>query len=153
MPYLIDGHNLIPKMGLRLDSFDDELALVKRLQEFCRLSRKTVEIYFDGAPPGQDGTHKYGTVKAHFVRLGTTADTAIKLRLKKMGASAKNWVVVSSDRQVQAEGRSARAQVVSSEDFARLVSDTLQAGPPASDHQTGMSDSELDEWLKLFGEQ
>ena len=28
MPYLIDGHNLIPKLGLRLDSPDDENAVV-----------------------------------------------------------------------------------------------------------------------------
>ena len=53
MPTLIDGHNLIPKLGLRLDSFDDELELVERLNEFCRLARKTqVEVYFDNAQPG-----------------------------------------------------------------------------------------------------
>ncbi len=34
LPYLIDGHNLIPKLGLRLDSIDDEMDLVVRLQEY-----------------------------------------------------------------------------------------------------------------------
>ncbi len=34
MPYLIDGHNLIPKVGLRLDSMDDEMDLLAHLQEF-----------------------------------------------------------------------------------------------------------------------
>ena len=37
MPYLIDGHNLIPKLGLRLDLPDDEMQLIGILQEFCRL--------------------------------------------------------------------------------------------------------------------
>jgi hypothetical protein len=49
MPYLIDGHNLIPKLGLRLDSMDDEQELVVILQEYARLERKKqVEVYFDG---------------------------------------------------------------------------------------------------------
>ena len=41
MPYLIDGHNLIPEIGLQLDSCDDEPELVKRLNLYCRLSRRT----------------------------------------------------------------------------------------------------------------
>jgi hypothetical protein len=40
MPYLIDGHNLIPKLGLRLDSMDDEQELIAILQEYARLERK-----------------------------------------------------------------------------------------------------------------
>jgi predicted RNA-binding protein with PIN domain len=119
MPYLIDGHNLIPKVGLRLDSFDDELELVAVLQEFSRLRRRQVEVYFDGAPADQAGTRVLGTVKAHFVRAGTTADAAIAQRLKRLGRAAKNWTVVSSDRQGQADARAARAEVLSSEEFAR----------------------------------
>jgi len=59
MPYLIDGHNLIPKMGLRLEDFDDELALMEQLNEFCRLSRRgQVEVYFDNAPIGYPETRR-----------------------------------------------------------------------------------------------
>ena len=125
MPYLVDGHNLIPKVGLRLDSLDDELELVGILQEFSRLHRRQVEVYFDGAPADQAGTRNLGTVKAHFVRAGTTADAAITRRLKKLGRSAKNWIVVSSDRQVQAEARGAHAEVLSSEEFARQLQQTV----------------------------
>ncbi|HLO30861.1 MAG TPA: NYN domain-containing protein, partial [Anaerolineales bacterium] len=116
MPYLIDGHNLIPKLGLRLDSIDDEMELIAILQEFCRLEhtpRGHVEVFFDGAPAAQAGTRKLGAVTAHFVRLGTTADDAIRNRLKMLRKSARNWTVVSSDRQVQAEARAAFAEVVS----------------------------------------
>ena len=112
MPYLIDGHNLIPKLGLRLDSVDDEMELIAILQEFCRIERRQVEVYFDGAPTHQAGTRKLGAVNAHFVRRGATADNAIRSRLKKLGRSAKNWIVVSSDRQVQAEARAAHAEVL-----------------------------------------
>ena len=67
MPYVVDGHNLIPKLGLRLDSPDDEMELVAILQEFARLKRQQVEVYFDGAPIGHAGTRSLGTVRAHFV--------------------------------------------------------------------------------------
>ena len=150
MPYLIDGHNLIPKLGLRLDSMDDEQELIAILQEYSRIERKKqVEVYFDGAPPPHAGTRRLGTITAHFVLLGTTADDAIKRRLKKMGKSAKNWTVVSSDRQVQAEARSARAEIVSSDEFAKKLKQARESAPkPANDRK--LSQQEVDDWLKLF---
>lgn len=44
MPYLIDGHNLIPKIGLRLSEPDDELELIRLLQDFARLRRQPIEV-------------------------------------------------------------------------------------------------------------
>src|SRR3972149_1364960 len=122
MPYLIDGHNLIPKLGLRLDSPDDEMELVAILQEFARLERRQGEIYFFRAPAPHPGTPSLGTVKAHFVPLEQTADNAIRARLKKLGNAAKNWTVVSSDREVQANARVANAEVISSDEFAGMLS-------------------------------
>lgn len=155
MPYLIDGHNLIPKLGLRLDSPDDEMELIAVLQGFSRLSRRGCEVYFDGAPAGQISTKKYGAVTAHFVRLGTTADSAIKARLKKLERAARNWIVVSSDHEVQNAARNAHADIASSEEFARLLKrfqeypgrDTSVA---KSAEERGLSSEEIEEWLKLF---
>ncbi len=151
MPYLIDGHNLIPKLGLRLDSVDDEMELISILQEFCRLERRQVEVFFDGAPATHAGTRKTGRVTAHFVRLGTTADDAIRSRLKSLGRSAKNWTVVSSDRQVQAEAHAAHAEAVSSESFAGMLKQARDAAPKTSGARK-LSSEEVDEWLKLFEE-
>ena len=149
MPYLIDGHNLIPKLGLRLDSLDDEMELVAILQEFCRLERKQVEVYFDGAPTPQAGTRKLGAVTAHFVRLGATADNAIRSRLKKLGRAAKNWNVVSSDRQVQAEARAVHAEVISSNSFAKRLKQARDSAPKSAEDRK-LSPKEVDDWLKLF---
>jgi predicted RNA-binding protein with PIN domain len=149
MPYLIDGHNLIPKLGLRLDSPDDEMELVAILQEFCRLERRQAEVYFDGAPAAHAGTRKLGTVTAHFVPLGMTADDAIRRRLKKMGKGAKNWTVVSSDRQVQTEARATQADIIPSETFAMLLRQARDSAPkPADDRK--LSKQEVDDWLKVF---
>jgi predicted RNA-binding protein with PIN domain len=151
MPYLIDGHNLIPKLGLRLDSIDDEMELIAILQEFCRMEQKQVEVFFDGAPAGQAGTRKLGAVTAHFVRLGSSADNAIRNRLKRLGKSARNWTVISSDRQVQAEARAVHAEVTSSDVFAALLKQARNSAPkPTVEHN--LSPREVEDWLKLFEE-
>jgi uncharacterized protein len=151
MPYLIDGHNLIPKLGLRLDSIDDEAELIAVLQEFCRLEQRQVEVFFDGAPATQAGTRKLGAITAHFVRQGTTADDAIRNRLKKLGKGARNWIVVSSDRQVQAEARALHAEVVSSDSFAGMLKHARNSAPKANSDRK-LSPQEVDDWLKLFEE-
>jgi len=152
MPYLIDGHNLIPKLGLSLRSVDDEMELIARLQDFGRAARKPLEVYFDGAPAGQDGARRFGLVTAHFVRLGQTADAAIRARLKRLGRAARNWTVVTSDRQVQAEARAAGASVVSSDVFAEQVAASTCATGLPSAPDASLSEKEVEDWLKLFRE-
>jgi predicted RNA-binding protein with PIN domain len=151
MPYLIDGHNLIPKLGLRLEALDDENQLIEILKEFCRLSRKQVDVYFDGAPPGQPTTRKFGALTAHFVRKPQIADEAIRRRLEKLGNAARNWIVVSADHRVQAEARAAHATFITSEAFAQLVTETLRPGESAPDGKSRVSDREIKEWLEIFG--
>ena len=154
MPYLIDGHNLIPKIpGLRLDAVDDEHSLVELLQEFCRLSRKKVEVYFDQAAQGQAGQRRLGIVSAYFVRVGQTADQAIAFRLQKMGRSARNWTVVSSDLSVREAARRAGANHLSSEEFATLLRNTLSpkaGGEPDKSSETRLNPAEIEEWLEIF---
>lgn len=153
MPYIVDGHNLIPKVGLRLDAVDDEMALIEMLREFCRVKKAKVEIYFDGAPPGNANTRKFGYVTAHFVRRGRTADDAIRARLLKMGKRAKNWTVVSSDREVQASARSVQAKRISSSEFAHQVQEAKFAVYENPTEDIKLSKGEVDQWLKLFGKE
>ncbi len=150
MPYLIDGHNLIPNLGLRLDSPDDEIQLIEIIQEFARLSRREVQIYFDGAPVGQARSRRFGTVTAYFVRLGSSADAAIKAHLKRLGRTARNWTVVTSDRDIQATARAAHAGVIPSEDFAAQL-ERLRHAAQRPVQQPAMTAEELAEWLRLFG--
>lgn len=150
MPYLIDGHNLIPKVGLRLDSMDDEMELAAILQEFARLKRQQVEVYFDGAPAPHAGTRSLGTVRAHFVRLGQTVDNAIRVRLNKMGKSAKNLIVVSSDHEVQNAARVNGTPFISAEEFVKLLKTAITSTPKTSTDDKKLSAREVDEWLQLF---
>ncbi|HTX91506.1 MAG TPA: NYN domain-containing protein [Anaerolineales bacterium] len=150
MPYLVDGHNLIPKLGLRLDSLDDEDALISRLQEFCRLRRTRLEVYFDGAPPGQAPVRRAGSVTAHFVRQGSSADAAIEARLEKLGKAARNWTVVSSDGRIQRSAGAVHAGVLSSDEFAGEMSLARQAHQTAVKNETTLGPQEVEEWLNLF---
>ena len=150
MPYLIDGHNLIPKIGLRLDSLDDEEALIARLQEFCRLRRVQVEVFFDGAPAGQPATRKAGAVTAHFVRKGSTADAAIEAQLTRLAKTARNWTVVSSDGRVQRAARAVHAGVLSSEEFTQEVSRAQALLQSNSKHEATLAPDEVEEWLDFF---
>lgn len=152
MPYLIDGHNLIPKLpGISLSAIDDEITLVVLLQEYYRRSRKRVEVYFDNAPPGQAGIRKYGMVVAYFVPQGQTVDDAIRIHLGKLGRNARNWIVVSSDHQVQMDARAAHARVIPSERFARELlggtGSSIRAEKPAD---VELSPDEVTAWMNIF---
>ncbi|HIE57676.1 MAG TPA: hypothetical protein EYP88_05545 [Anaerolineales bacterium] len=152
MPYLIDGHNLIPKIpGLNLRDMDDEAALIHLLQDFCRQTGKQVEVYFDNAPPGGMRIRNFGRVTAHFVRSGRTADDAIAAHLKRMGRAARNWTVVSSDRQVQAAARGAQARRLSSNEFASLLMEAQDDAEVSPNDDIDLSADEVNQWLDIFG--
>ena len=155
MPYLIDGHNLIPKIpGLSLRAIDDEMQLIEMLQEFCRRrGNQQVNVFFDKAPPGGRRVRVFGAVTARFVRQYSTADAAIMERLDRLGRAARNWTVVSSDRQVIAAARAKHATSMLSEDFASLLVQTLHNSSSEEGLYTDddISAEDLDEWLQLFG--
>ena len=149
---IIDGHNLIPKVGgISLSDPEDEHKLTIRVSEYCRLARVRAELFFDKAPPGQKTAARLGLVNIHHVRQGTTADDAIIQYLRKEGNNARNLLVVSSDRRVQAEARGLRAEVMSSEQFSAQMR-AVFAGPLATRElrETPPSEEEVDEMLKLM---
>lgn len=138
---------------MSLKSMDDEVELIKRLQDYCQQSGRTVEIYFDNAPAGQARTQRFGAVKAHFIRAGRTADEAIIARLRDLGRAAKNWSVVSSDRQIIATARELHAQIIPSDEFAGLMffaKNGSETGP-GTDADLSLKPTEIDEWLEIFG--
>lgn len=156
MPYLVDGHNLIPKIGLRLDSVDDELELIEILQNYGRESRASIEVFFDGAPAGGAGSRKFGRVTAVFVSQTSTADAAIGQRLQRLRGEARNWTVVSSDREVLGAARAARARTQTADEFAtEVLANASSRGKTenvrrARGEAGGMSDAEVQDWLEIF---
>ena len=153
MSYLIDGHNLISKIPeIQLSDIDDEKELIEILLEFCRKRRKHVEVFFDRAAPGQTRARSYGLVIARFVHESSTADEAIRQRLKRLGRGARNWTVVTSDLAVQVAARESHASVISSESFARELAKTAgeELHNPEKSSEVTLKEDEVEEWLNLF---
>jgi len=151
MTLIIDGHNLIPHIpGVSLSDPNDEDKLIQILQDFCRVKRTSVEVFFDGAPSGVAGKKQFGRVIAHYVRRGITADEAIMAHLKHLGKRARNVSVVSSDRQVQQAARAVHARVISSATFAsdwqKIINDTPELDP----RNQPITDEEIENWERLF---
>lgn len=150
MPYLIDGHNLIPKIpGMQLDEPDDEKLLITILQEYCQQNSKEIEVYFDHAAPGGVRAKKHGRVIAHYVSEHETADAAIARHLQRLGKQARNWTVVTSDNQVQAAARRARARLLTSAEFASQLSATSNE---VEQEDGELSKDDISDWLRLFQE-
>ena len=161
MEYYIDGHNLIPKLqGIRLSDDNDEQALLERIQEYARLSRKKCTVFFDKAPENRTRSESYGTLRVIYVTHQTKADEEIIARVNQLGkARAAEITVVSSDQHVQWQCRQAGAKTVGSDQFAAEMNSTFSGKSTAPKRlRTGprlepkLSSKEVDEWLELFGE-
>jgi len=153
MPYLIDGHNLIPYIpGLSLRDLDDENQLIEVLTGFASRRRTRIEVFFDQAPPSRAGSQSFGRVKAHFVRGDSTADQAIIKRLSSLGNAAKNWTVVTSDGEIVVEAKSVHSNTLSSIEFARqiLAEGKVDTNQIEKGEAPEISDDEVDYWLGEF---
>lgn len=150
--YVVDGHNLVPKVpGLSLSDPDDETKLISLLQSFCNALRCRVELFFDQAPHGVALKSSHALVHVNWVRTGRTADDAIIAYVNRQGKNARNMTVVSSDHRVQNEVRALGAKVLTSEAFAAEMQSTRITRPlDVSDGEIDSSPEEIEEWLQLF---
>jgi predicted RNA-binding protein with PIN domain len=153
MSYIIDGHNLIPKIpGLSLAQLDDETRLIQLLMAYCRKKKTRVIVFFDKAAPGHQGSKSHGMVHAIFVSERLKADDAIHDYLVAHRREARNFTVVSSDRQVQKDASSLHARVLTAEVFAGQLINSLISEPPTDGESTDglLSPDEILEWEKIF---
>jgi predicted RNA-binding protein with PIN domain len=152
MLYLIDGHNLIPKIkNLSLKDLNDEEKLISLLNRFSTKARAQVEVFFDGAPAGFTRAGKTGAIKTVFVKSGSSADEAMIERIKTIKISNTGVTVVSSDHTIQIEARRMRFNVISSQEFSILMEEKFTHSTGETSNHPTLSDSEIQEWLDLFG--
>jgi uncharacterized protein len=150
---IVDGHNLIPKIpGLHLNDADDEMRLIEILQEYCRLARRSAEVFFDGSPDPQTESRKRGLVHVHFIRVGHPADDAIIQFVRAHAKEKLNLLVVSSDHRIQNEARSIGCEVIQAEGFVREMN-SIFSSEAALQHtkEKTPTPAEIEEWMELFG--
>ncbi len=154
MPYLIDGHNLIAALpDIALDDPDDEVKLVHKLRAWCAHTGRKAILYFDGGLPGgvaRDlSTSQLRVIFAAAER--SSADALIKAQLQRL-KDARNWTVVTSDREILAAAHRRGAHTLKSQAFAAELAH-ISAPPPADDIKPeGLLGAELEHWLAEFSQ-
>jgi uncharacterized protein len=153
MPYLIDGHNLIGQLkDISLDDPNDEALLTQKLIGFTARTGSKCVVVFDYGLPGGTSRMSTRSVQVVFASQRSTADRVMMERIRKM-PDTKDWVVVTSDHDVAQTARLRRMQTMASADFAYLMESRAKPVVDAGEaSDVRLSESEVDEWMKLFGE-
>jgi uncharacterized protein len=154
MNLLVDGHNLIGQLpGISMADPDDEAQLVMLLRRYATRKRgRQVVVVFDrgvyGHPQQLDG---YG-VTCHFAKSPQDADTQLLRRIRALPRPA-GWALVSSDRQVARAAEERGVRVIGAREFAaQLLALGAPPAPSAEKEDVRLSEAEIAEWLRLFGE-
>jgi len=152
MPILIDGHNLIGQMNdISLSDPDDEERLIDCLAAYQRRHRSQVTVVFDAgshAGPAAHFEHHAAGIRIIYARPGQRADDII-CAIVRRASDRRGWLVVSSDRAVQAEVRHLGATVIPADLFASQLAATLRP-QPEQEKERPPSRDEVEEWLHIF---
>lgn len=156
MPLIIDGHNLwwsIQRASEESKSITD-LQLCYIVGRYLKLTGEKGEIVFDGSGPSDKiGFDNISNLEVLFAGLAGDADTVIADKIRASTAP-KRLTIVSSDRKVQAAARTRKAEVIKSEVFWTNLQKQLgrrRTIREPSAKRWGLSESETEQWLKLFG--
>ena len=142
MPLVIDGNNLLHSLPLTQRSRDEVRRLVL---EAVRHETLRVTIVFDGPPRGGSPAIEHlGRVTIHYSGAASADD--VILRLLPKGSRAKEWTVVTDDRELRSRVCRAGAQVRSLADWRRRRSPSPQR--PA--YEPRVSSHEVADWEAFF---
>lgn len=158
MNYLIDGHNLIGKMGdISLSDPDDELQLVRRLQRWvARDVKRHVLVIFDGGVrAGKDPHLSSARLQIFFAPAEQSADTLLVRRINRV-KNPVEYTLISSDRAILAAAAAKKMPFLRAEQFATQIGlerkpATVEALDEDESDNPQLTEAEITEWLALFG--
>ncbi len=153
--YLIDGYNLLHQLPelrrqMEYDLQNAREGLLLRLSAFSLSKSVDVSVVFDGIDESLPSSSRWRSLFVYFSKPPQKADPLIKKMIsdRKKG---EELVVVTSDREIDMYARLCGVKVESSQTFAMAMLQT-----PSSDlekkNSHPISDRELDEWMRLFGQ-
>jgi uncharacterized protein len=156
MNLLIDGHNLIGQIPtISLADPDDEAKLVMLLRSHAvrRRGRQVVVVFDHGVYGHPQQLSGYGVV-CHFARSPQDADAQLIQRIQAI-ARPREWALVTSDRAVARAAADRGIKVIDSRTFAAQLAPAPRKGGAlgAEKREVRMSEAELAEWMRLFGEE
>lgn len=115
---VIDGYNLIGTGHRNLEAARE--ALIQALIAYRSTRNNTIILVFDGHKGGMGPQNRSmrGGVEIVYSGLGESADSVIK---RMIGAGKRDWIVISSDREIVQFAWSHDAVPVSSERFGSIL--------------------------------
>jgi len=152
--YIIDGYNLIhaiPSLKKTL-AHNGETArelLIHSVAQLTHRKKFRCSIVFDGVVP-QNTSKQSSHAPVHVI---FSSPLSADAKIKHMIEHSKNrtlLVVISSDREIVNFAKVCTCQTHTSNFFASLLSEVNEIVTEKSD--TPLSKSQIDEWLKIFGE-
>jgi predicted RNA-binding protein with PIN domain len=151
VPILIDGHNLIGRLSqLSLQDPDDEEQLVRLLRSYRARTGKAIAVVFDpGGTFALSQKRRRGGIETVFAPHGSSADVVIAKRVRR-SRNPRDWLVVTSDRDLAEIVARQGARVRSAEDFAQELDALRDSTPDWKD--IPLSAEEVEKWLSLFEE-
>lgn len=139
MPWIVDGSNLLGRLGRDRESVEGKRDLVRLLSSFARSRSTKVVCVFDGPTPDAFARN-LGALTVEFSG-SVSADDRIVARVSSAGGS--KLTVVTSDQGLAARVRSRRVEIVSCDDFRRQIesmSEADGAGQASEDWESYFSD-------------
>lgn len=156
---IIDGYNLIhavpdlaAEMAASLEQAREQL--LRLLKSYCLSKRVQITVVFDGTLPplGIDPPQPGKNLKVVFSRAPFKADPLIK-KMVRDESKKKSLTVVSNDSDIRKYALGQLAKVLSTDEFyARLTKRSAKLRVEQK-FDGEMSESELAEWKRLFGEE
>lgn len=164
MSLIIDGYNLLYAAGIggqweTEDSFQqDRIALLESLRSVIdprELSKTTVVFDSQVALPHLPKVFHHREIEVRFSYGYPDADALIE-RMIQEHTAPKRLMVVSSDHRVQRAARRRKASTMDSDAWYRWMirrrNERQAAATAAPRPMPAVSEGELDQWLKFFGE-
>ncbi len=157
--YLIDGYNLIHSVPHFRNWLDSGLEparnhLIHFLKSYLSARRVYITIVFDGDEVGyvEPQPTSVHWLKIIFSKSPEKADPIIKRIIQKT-KNKKSLTLVSADHELINYGNQSGVQVLSPEEFYERTSKHPNQTQVDQKFNTHISEAEIDEWLKLFGEE
>jgi len=157
MAVIIDGYNLLRTVEKIDEDFQSncDILMCRMLSQYLKRVRAQGCIVFDGIGP-RDKTefYKLDNLEVLFTGPDSDADSVIEDKIAADSAP-KRLIVVSSDRRLRRAAAKRKAIAVKSDQFWLSVISQLQrkrkpSPEPRAKHD-GITDSETDQWLDMFG--
>ncbi len=119
MKIIIDGYNLMYRLGVEGSLERKREKMLEILAEFLAINPNEMLVVFDGRnnPSTQRGMDVKSGIKLYYSAQGEIADDYIIEMIKKRKGKAKNHLIVSSDRKITDFAKEHFMKTMTSDEF------------------------------------